>query len=626
MGIRLGADGISDTTREFISDGRVQEAGEDSVSSRILVADPSAFCREILITALEGRGFSVSACTPQELSQALSKVNPDLLLLESGAIDGLGLSILETVRRDARWSTLPVVTLTEFADKASVMKAATLGVRDFILKQRFTTAELLTRIRKYVASDKAASAPLSGNDPAAGAKAATPVYNPSSTPQQDAEIVEEAARQAGIALLSKAQMLHRLQKVQIKTLPGSVAELISLAGSRRGTVADVAQILKRDPVLLTRVLRVSNSAAFSSERSRIMNIEDAVKNIGLRGVQNLVMGVGVFEAFDNDNPAQAQSIVRCWQHCLGVAILMEKMVPEGDEAPAGAPYIVGLCHDLIDIILRQHFAPEYANVMTLAHQTGVPQRQVEGVIYGLPYNELVTLLLSRVGLPPLITAPIQEFFERAVHKQAVGTGSVMGRALRIANVYAHGLMLAPSAGEPVVPLGRMECKTTFGEALPIIDDLEVRSQAMATVAELLGASSSSARKMIEPFVPTGSHRLCYVRNEDCTDLDPLLSLLRLACKQVDFWSTLPSKPEELAQVDALVIAARRGVDPGEIQQELDRLERLLEPLGVPALYLGGMGPDKLQRVPRGITVERLPTTIQRLGAFLESCKGLKAAA
>jgi len=309
-----------------------------------------------------------------------------------------------------------------------------------------------------------------------------------------------------------------------------------------------------------------------------------------------------------------------------VAILMEKMVPEGDEAPAGAPYIVGLCHDLTDIILRQHFAPEYTSVMTLAQQTGVPQRQVEGVIYGLPYNELVTLLLSRVGLPPLITAPIQEFFERAVYKQAVGTGSVMGRALRIANVYAHGLMLAPSAGEPVVPLGRMECKTTFGEALPIIDDLEVRSQAMATVAELLGASSSSARKMIEPFVPTGSHRLCYVRNEDCTDLDPLLSLLRLTCKQVDFRSTLPSQTRELGEVDGLVIAARRGGDPKDIQLELDRLEKVLEPAGVPALYLCGIGPEKLENVPRGITVERLPTTIQRVGAFLESCKSQRMAA
>lgn len=597
------------------------------MSSRILVADPSAFCREILITALEGRGFRVSACTPQDLHHALPCVNPDLLLLEPAATDGPGLSILEALRKDPRWNALPVIILTEAADKASVIKAASLSVRDFILKPRFTTAELLTRIRKYVASAKPATAPSCSDDPAAAApKAAKPAYNPSSTPQQDAQVVEEAAREAGITLLNKAQMLQRLQKVQIRTLPGSVAELISLAGSRRGTLADVAQILKRDPVLLTRVLRVSNSAAFSSERSRIMNIEDAVKNIGLRGVQNLVMGVGVFEAFDSDNPAQAQSIVRCWQHCLGVAILMEKMVPEGDEAPAGAPYIVGLCHDLTDIILRQHFADEYANVITLAQQTGVPQRQVEGVIYGLPYNELVTLLLSRVGLPPLITAPIQEFFERAVYKQAVGTGSVMGRALRIANVYAHGLMLAPSAGEPVVPLGRMECKTTFGEALPLIDDLEVRSQAMATVAELLGASSSSARKMIEPFVLTGSHRICYVRNEDCTDLDPLLSLLRLTCKQVDFRSTLPAKTQEVGEVDGLVIAARRGGDPKDTQQELGRLEKVLEPAEVPALYLCGVGPEKLESVQRGITVARLPTTIQHVGAFIESCKSRKMAA
>ncbi len=593
------------------------------MSRRILVADPSPFCREILVTALEGRGFSVSACSPQQLGDALASFNPDLLVLEVGPVNGLGLSILETLRRDSRWNTLHVVVLTELSDKVTVMKAAALGVRDFILKQRFTTAELLTRIRKYVAP---ATVSCNEDQNAPARKVAKPGYNPSSTPQQDAEAVEEAARQAGIVLLSKAQMLHRLQKVQIKTLPGSVAELITMAGSRHGTLGDVAQILKRDPVLLTRVLRVSNSAAFSSERSRIMNIEDAVKHIGLRGVQNLVMGVGVFEAFDSDNPAQAQSIVRCWQHCLGVAILMEKMVPSDDEAPAGAPYIVGLCHDLTDIILRQHFAEEYANVLTLAQETGVPQRQIEGVIYGLPYNELVTLLLSRAGLPPLITAPIQEFFERAVYKQAVGTGSVMGRALRIANVYAHGLMLAPNAGEPVVPLSHTECRTTFGETLPVIDDLAVRSQAIATVVELLGTSSSSAGRMMQPFVPTGSQRLCYIRNEDCTDLDPLHSLLRLTCQSVDLRRALPSKPEELAQVDGLVIAARRGGDPSDIQQELERVERLLELAGLPALYLGGVGSEKLARVPRGITIDRLPTTIQHIGTFLETCKGLKMAA
>lgn len=597
------------------------------MSSRILIADPSAFCREILITALEAKGFCVSACTPQDLRDSLANVNPDLLLFEPGAMEGHGLWILETVRKDPRWTALPVVILTEAADKASVIKAATLGVRDFILKPRFTSAELLSRIRKYVTAAKLSteSSPSEGQT-AAAPMPAKPVYNPSSTPQQDAEAVQEAAHHAGIILLGKTQMLQRLQKVQIKTLPGSVAELITLAGSRKGSLGDVAQILKRDPVLLTRVLRVSNSAAFSSERSRILNIEDAVKHIGLRGVQNLVMGVGVFEAFDSDNPAQAQSIVRCWQHCLGVAILMEKMVPEGDEAPAGAPYIVGLCHDLTDIILRQHFPEEYAGVMTLAQQTGVPQRQVEGVVYGLPYNELVTLLLSRAGLPPMITAPIQEFFERAVYKQAVGTGSVMGRALRIANVYAHGLMLAPGAGEPVVPLGRTECRTTFGDTLPVIDDLTVRSQAIATVAELLGSSSSAAGRIMEPFVATGSHRLCYVRHEDCTDLDPLHSLLRLICRHVALHRALPTKPEELAAVDGIVVAARRGGDPADIQQELERLEKLAESAGVPALYLGGVAPEKLPRLPRGITVERLPTTIQQVGAFLETCKGLKAAA
>src|SRR5205807_9476842 len=111
--------------------------------------------------------------------------------------------------------------------------------------------------------------------------------------------------------------------------------------------------------------------------------------------------------------------------------------------PAGAAHLTGLCHELGEIVLRQHFTDEQTAVADLVARTGNPLWQAQAAVFGMPYHELVIVLLSKLGLPPAITVPVEEFFARAVRKDAGGAGNPVARALRIANVYAHGLMLGP---------------------------------------------------------------------------------------------------------------------------------------------------------------------------------------
>src|SRR5207302_453968 len=138
---------------------------------------------------------------------------------------------------------------------------------------------------------------------------------------------------------------------------------------------------------------------------------------------------------------------------------------------------------------------DYSNSLELSRLTGQHPRLVQGVVFGLPYEQLATTFLSRLGLPPVITAPIQELFERATIRPAPKAGSVLARCLRIADVYAHGLMLASGGAEPVVPLSKSECRASLGnEPWPAIDDLAIRAHALATSSAMANLSSADATK------------------------------------------------------------------------------------------------------------------------------------
>ena len=176
------------------------------------------------------------------------------------------------------------------------------------------------------------------------------------TPEDDRKALTAAAGELNVPLLTREQMLERVNAAKIRTLPGAVAQLVSLVSSPRGTVADVAKVLKHDPVLSARVLQVANSAAYAAPHQHHQCRGGGQVHRRGRGAEPDRIRRRVRSCW----PAAGRRSRRCWQHSLAVAALMEKLTPAGEAAPPGTPYVVGLCHDLSDIILRQYFAEEYA--------------------------------------------------------------------------------------------------------------------------------------------------------------------------------------------------------------------------------------------------------------------------
>jgi diguanylate cyclase (GGDEF)-like protein len=120
-----------------------------------------------LTTLLGKRGMTVTAVNdPLRFWTVLDETKPNLILLDLEMPKISGTELCRVVRRDPRWSELPVIFLSGHTDQASVQRVFAAGADDYVGKP-FVPAELMMRIENRLTGVKARRAPVE-TDPLTG--------------------------------------------------------------------------------------------------------------------------------------------------------------------------------------------------------------------------------------------------------------------------------------------------------------------------------------------------------------------------------------------------------------------------------------------------------------------------
>ncbi len=113
----------------------------------IYLLEDDGSIRKLVIYALESQGFSaIGFDTPIEFWDAISKVVPDLLLLDIMLPGEDGISILKRLKSDAKTARLPVIMLTAKNTEYDRVEGLDAGADDYISKP-FGIMELVARVR-----------------------------------------------------------------------------------------------------------------------------------------------------------------------------------------------------------------------------------------------------------------------------------------------------------------------------------------------------------------------------------------------------------------------------------------------------------------------------------------------
>jgi CheY-like chemotaxis protein len=118
--------------------------------STVLVVDDMPIFRDPIAASLRLAGYETLCAADGAAALTLARVRrPDVVLLDVSMPVMDGFTCLRDMRRDPRLADVPVILLTAASDRKFVIEAGKLGVKDYLLKSRFSLEDLLARVRKY---------------------------------------------------------------------------------------------------------------------------------------------------------------------------------------------------------------------------------------------------------------------------------------------------------------------------------------------------------------------------------------------------------------------------------------------------------------------------------------------
>src|SRR5215213_10610288 len=145
---------------------------------------------------------------------------------------------------------------------------------------------------------------------------------------------------------SHALVLETLKKVTtIATLPEVTSQIIQTVEDPKSTASQLHKIVSHDPALVTRILKVVNSA-FYGLPGQIGSIERAIVLLGLTAVKNIAVAASLGQLFRGARLCEKFTARDLWKHCIAVGVaardLAKQMkVPMTDEA-----FLAGMIHDV----------------------------------------------------------------------------------------------------------------------------------------------------------------------------------------------------------------------------------------------------------------------------------------
>jgi len=266
---------------------------------------------------------------------------------------------------------------------------------------------------------------------------------------------ETAARPASFRL-GLAQIEARLALCPALPSLGSVNKALQESlSSEQSYSAQVSEIIRRDPSLTARLLRLVNSVYYGLSTS-VNSLEEAVFYLGVRQIRELTMVTPIIEDFHRLTAQCAFPWREFWQHSIGTAILTREVLGSVQAPQDDSDYVAGLVHDVGKIAMAWSFPDHFTEIHRQAELGTCDLRAIEAEVLGVDHTELGALYLERQRLPKVMirAARFHHNPEQAGEDQSIVA------SVQIADLLMRSLAIGCSGN--YVPVTREQCMAASG--------------------------------------------------------------------------------------------------------------------------------------------------------------------
>src|SRR5688572_10273698 len=285
------------------------------------------------------------------------------------------------------------------------------------------------------------------------------------------------------------QLVDRIRQCQnLPSLPSIAVQVLDLAQRPDVGIAEIAQVISRDPALSGKILRTVNSSFYARSQT-ISTISHAVTILGLQSVKTLVLG---FSLVSNLSLKKSKGFkhLRYWKRSVYAATAARMVGAKIDLVQQEELFIAALLSDIGMLVLDRVLGDEYGE-MSGACETHSELLAAEVEKYQMTHAEVGGILADQWKLPPVLATPIRchhdpdPIQDPALRRLA----EVVGLAGRIADVFVDANPGPAISHVRQAVLNRYQI--AGGQCDLLLDEIGRRTREVASLFEINIGSSET---------------------------------------------------------------------------------------------------------------------------------------
>jgi HD-like signal output (HDOD) protein len=247
-----------------------------------------------------------------------------------------------------------------------------------------------------------------------------------------------------------------MQIDSLTPVPRVVTQVMELADDPDSSLADVAEVIKYDPLITANLLKICNSAYFGLPRV-INSIHDATTLLGLDQIVEMFIFKCAFENLHAPQEGYELKEYELLRQSAASALISKLIAEQLETRTKHLVFTAALLKDIGKIVLARYVAQAYERIRQLVETEGFSFLAAEKRILGTDHAEVGGLIAGQWGFSPQMAHIIR-------NHHLVDSASEADQATAIVYVSDHICML----------LGL--CVGTDGLAYPFYDEILARLQ------------------------------------------------------------------------------------------------------------------------------------------------------
>ena len=207
------------------------------------------------------------------------------------------------------------------------------------------------------------------------------------------------AAATAVAIDPKQMVTDAVKKITaIATLPEVTNKIIATVEDPKASASSLHKIVSHDPALVSRILKVVNSA-FYGLPGQIGSIERAIVLLGLNAIKNIAVAASLGQMFRGVKLTEEFTAKDLWTHCMAVAVTTRELaklmkLPIADEA-----FLAGMIHDLGLLVSLQVHPEQLRAACERAKTSETSFCEIEREVIGVDHQQLGAGLAEQWKFP-----------------------------------------------------------------------------------------------------------------------------------------------------------------------------------------------------------------------------------